>query len=91
MAEQPTGNAGEALVRSFPLAVVAWPQELPAVLDTSTLRDCYRGCLLWGAVGDALGFPVEGWRPAAPCARFRGCDHAGRVCYCSPASASRSK
>lgn len=26
------------------------------------LRERYRGCLLGGAVGDALGRPVEGWR-----------------------------
>lgn len=28
------------------------------------MRDRFRGCLLWGAVGDALGRAVEGWSPA---------------------------
>lgn len=70
MAEQLTDDAAEWLVRSFLPAAVTWPQELPAALDTRTLRDCYRGCLLWGAVGDALGFPVEGWRPEEIRARF---------------------
>lgn len=34
------------------------------------LRDRFRGCLLWGAVGDALGRPVEGWDPARIAERF---------------------
>lgn len=34
------------------------------------LRDRFRGCLLWGAVGDALGRAVEGWDPAHIQRRF---------------------
>lgn len=28
--------------------------------ESRTLIDLYAGCLLWGAVGDALGRPFEG-------------------------------
>ena len=45
---------------------LAWGQILPPDAAASPkLRDLYRGCLLWGAVGDALGRPAEGRRPEA--------------------------
>jgi ADP-ribosylglycohydrolase len=34
------------------------------------LRDLFRGCLVWGAVGDALGRPAESRDPAQLKARF---------------------
>lgn len=44
---------------------LAWPDAVPVPRSRERLRDHYRGCLLWGAVGDALGRAVEGWNPAA--------------------------
>jgi ADP-ribosylglycohydrolase len=43
-----------------PIPIIRWPNPVPAAPDDSRLRDLYRGCLLWGAVGDALGRPAEG-------------------------------
>lgn len=44
---------------------VRWPQSIPPNVSAEELRDLYRGCLLWGAVGDALGRAVEGMTPTA--------------------------
>ena len=38
----------------------------------SQLRDRARGCLVGGAVGDALGGPTEGWTPAQIVERYGG-------------------
>lgn len=40
-----------------------WPGPLP--LNRELLRDRYRGCLIGGAIGDALGRPGEGRSPAS--------------------------
>lgn len=37
------------------------PGVFPAPKPSDDLRSRYRGCLLGGAIGDALGRPVEGW------------------------------
>jgi hypothetical protein len=44
-------------------AELAWPGE-PLLTTPEGLADRYRGSLLWGAVGDALGRAVEGRSPA---------------------------
>jgi ADP-ribosylglycohydrolase len=41
-----------------------WPGSLPT--DLHVLRDRYRGCLIGGAIGDALGRPGEGLRDFHP-------------------------
>src|SRR5262249_15786957 len=42
-----------------------WPKALDiAAISPEVLRDRYRGALLWGAAGDALGRPAEGLAPA---------------------------
>ena len=63
-----------ALLASYPAPDMPWTQSLPEDLDTERLRDLYRGALLWGAVGDALGRPAEGRWPEDLHARY------GRVC-----------
>jgi ADP-ribosylglycohydrolase len=42
---------------------LTWPSALSAPPSKATLSDLYRGSLLWGAVGNALGRPVEGKDP----------------------------
>lgn len=37
------------------------PAVFPIPEASDSLRDRYRGCLIGGAIGDALGRPVEGW------------------------------
>lgn len=49
---------------------VDWPSTIAAPSSADVLRDRFRGCLLWGAVGDALGRTVEGQSPAAIRARY---------------------
>jgi ADP-ribosylglycohydrolase len=61
--------ATTVLAARYPLPSRAWPEPLP-VPDPDRLRDLYRGCLLWGAVGDALGRPVETRSPSDVRARF---------------------
>jgi hypothetical protein len=43
---------------------LAWAGESPSITPAQ-LEDRYCGCLLWGAVGDALGRAVEGQSPAS--------------------------
>lgn len=51
---------GEVLER-FPTRDLAWPRSIPdAGGGNPALRDLFRGSLLWGAVGDAMGRPDEG-------------------------------
>lgn len=38
---------------------MAYPEEYENAARLATLRARFRGCLLGGAVGDALGGPVE--------------------------------
>jgi hypothetical protein len=40
-----------------------WSTPLLSSIGEASLHDLYRGCLLWGAVGDALGRPAERWSP----------------------------
>src|SRR5262249_35069767 len=48
-----------------------WPKALDiAAISPEVLRDRYRGALLWGAAGDALGRPAEGLAPAELRARY---------------------
>lgn len=49
---------------------IRWPNSVPSEPNESHLRDLCRGCLLWGAVGDALGRPAEGIPRAGVRARF---------------------
>jgi Ca-activated chloride channel homolog len=60
-APQPAPRAqAERLLAKYIKSSVAWPQALPNALPEELVRDRMRGCLLWGAVGDALGRPLEG-------------------------------
>ena len=45
-----------------------WPGPLPA--DRALLEDRYRGCLVGGAIGDALGRPGEGRSPSVIAKRY---------------------
>jgi poly(ADP-ribose) glycohydrolase ARH3 len=49
---------------------MAWPQLLPDTLPEEVLRDRVRGCLLWGAAGDALGRPLNRLSPEEIRTRF---------------------
>lgn len=50
----------QAVVDRYPAAAPPWPAEAPSPEDLDSTRDRFRGALLWGAVGDALGRPNEG-------------------------------
>lgn len=54
----------EAIFRRFRRRASAWPEEVAGSLEHSdsanALRDRFRGTLLWGAVGDAVGRATEG-------------------------------
>lgn len=60
----------EATVGRYLHADLTWPAPLDAPHQAELLYDLYRGCLLWGAVGDALGRPVEGWSASEIRQRF---------------------
>jgi len=45
-----------------------WPDTMTA--ESDTLRSRYRGCLVGGAIGDALGRPGEARRPEVTAARY---------------------
>ena len=45
-----------------------WPGPIP--VDREYLRDAYRGCLIGGAIGDALGRPGEGRTPSTIAERY---------------------
>ncbi len=45
------------------VADLEWPEKLTMPVEADIVRDHFRGCLIWGAVGDALGRPVEGRWP----------------------------
>ena len=49
----------EELLRRFSTASPGWPVD-DTTLEPVALTDRFRGSLLWGAVGDALGRPTEG-------------------------------
>ncbi len=49
---------------------MAYPEEYENAGSLAALRARFRGCLLGGAVGDALGGPVEFLRLAEITARF---------------------
>ena len=38
---------------------MSWPQKTPTLEAAAVYRARVRGCLLGGAVGDALGYPIE--------------------------------
>ena len=61
----PDAEVVAALMRRYLLSTLEWPSPLRSRPSAQALRDLYRGCLLWGAVGDALGRAVEGQSPAA--------------------------
>lgn len=54
------GDSGDGLLVRYRLDHIEWPIALPDAIDQARLRDLGEGCLLWGAVGDALGRPNEG-------------------------------
>jgi len=64
------GGPADLLAKRFLRAGLTWPTPVPDPLPVERLRDLYRGCLLWGAAGDALGRAVEGRDPAAIRDRF---------------------
>jgi ADP-ribosylglycohydrolase len=60
----------QQLLARYPLPAVEWPAPVPSSPALERVRDRYRGCLLWGAVGDALGRAVEGMSPPSIRARY---------------------
>lgn len=59
----PPDPHAQAILDRFPLEPIAWPEEVAGSVeevDPDVLRDRFRGALLWGAVGDALGRATEG-------------------------------
>lgn len=64
-----TGTGLGDVLAQYALPDVAWPMPRGAA-ESETVRDLYRGCLVWGAAGDALGRPAEGRSPAALRVRF---------------------
>jgi ADP-ribosylglycohydrolase len=57
------------LDRLAPTDLPRWPSAA-GIVDRDLARDLFRGCLLWGAVGDALGRPAEGRTPEDLRARY---------------------
>jgi len=51
-------EAGD-LAERYPVTALPWPTKLPSIDGFGPLKDRFRGSLLWGAVGDALGRPNE--------------------------------
>jgi len=60
----------EALIERFPTPRPPWPPEAALPPSAHHLRDAARGSLAWGAIGDALGRPTEGWSREAIVARW---------------------
>jgi ADP-ribosylglycohydrolase len=62
----------EEVIRSYLVEQIrlTWPALLGVQPGREILRDRFRGCLLWGAVGDPLGRPVESKSPEHIRARF---------------------
>lgn len=64
-------NHVDIVLERYGRPTLAWSQRLEATRaggsDSSgaLTRDLFRGSLLWGAVGDAMGRPFEGWPAAA--------------------------
>jgi ADP-ribosylglycohydrolase len=74
----------QQLLAGYIKSSVAWPQTVPDPLSDSqaeVVRDRVRGCLLWGAVGDALGRPLQGVTPSEIQARY---GQAGLTRYLPP-------
>ncbi|HEY7984740.1 MAG TPA: ADP-ribosylglycohydrolase family protein, partial [Ktedonobacterales bacterium] len=68
-----SANQAQRLLADYIKTTVAWPQAVPDPLpeaSAAVLRDRVRGCLLWGAVGDALARPLRGQTPDAIRARY---------------------
>lgn len=67
-----TAEGAAALVARFVPSQAAWPQHLTGspAMRTSAARDLFRGCLLWGAVGCALGRNLVGLDPSSIRGRF---------------------
>lgn len=63
-------RATEEILRRCLPARTDWPSVVPPGRSRDTLADLYRGSLLWGAVGDALGRAAEGKNPATIRALF---------------------
>src|SRR5437870_6458863 len=54
------------VVRRYPFPrELAWDTAANLLHDRERQRDLFRGCLVWGAVGDALGRPAETRDPAS--------------------------
>jgi ADP-ribosylglycohydrolase len=60
----------QELLGRYALPAVAWPSPTASIDAVDRVRSHFRGCLLWGAVGDALGRPAEGKSPAEIRATF---------------------
>jgi ADP-ribosylglycohydrolase/DNA-binding transcriptional MerR regulator len=63
-----TAEGAAPMIGRFVPAASHWHDELPSRPDG--LPDLARGCLVWGAVGAALGRPVVGLDPATIRARY---------------------
>ena len=56
--KHPLPEPAQELLGGFSLACPDWPADIKAA-EPEVLSDRFRGSLLWGAVGDALGRPTE--------------------------------
>jgi ADP-ribosylglycohydrolase len=67
-----TGDSpAHGVLRRYPFSTdLVWDPVTTLVPDREELRDVYRGCLVWAAVGDALGRPAESRDPATLKRRF---------------------
>lgn len=52
-------EAGQEVLDRYPMAIPPWPDGDIAESESADLADRFRGSLLWGATGDALGRPTE--------------------------------
>jgi ADP-ribosylglycohydrolase len=63
-------DSQQHLIDRYPLPSVEWPAPVLRPDPIDLFQDVYRGCLLWGAVGDALGRVAERKSPSEIRARF---------------------
>lgn len=52
-------QAAQEVLDRYPMATPSWPDGDIAASESADLADRFRGSLLWGATGDALGRPTE--------------------------------
>ena len=60
----------QQLLARYRLPAIEWPSPLAGIGAVGRVRDLFRGCLLWGAAGDALERVAESKSPSEIRARF---------------------